>query len=232
MNCHEIKQYLERYLEGELTDAQQQELREHLKCCDACRQEFETSRKLEVVLKDAFLYPEANEQAADEILTEIEAVSLRAPRRPFLTIGRVAAGVIILIGLTVSFYAGRLSVRGAAVQAAATEYQIVELEGTVLVHHPESDTWQPLNRDSVIYAEDQFLSIPGSRVRFQAAADSYIDLYENSMLVLDITEDRTDLRLIHGSLDADLASPHGPFFVTTPHGRAEALGTEFTVTVE
>jgi ferric-dicitrate binding protein FerR (iron transport regulator) len=43
--------------------------------------------------------------------------------------------------------------------------------------------------------------------------------------------DNTEFSLEHGECTASLQSPHVPFFVRTPHGRVEALGTEFTVTV-
>jgi hypothetical protein len=43
---------------------------------------------------------------------------------------------------------------------------------------------------------------------------------------------KTQFHLEHGKLAAALESPHPPFFVSTPHGRVEALGTEFTVNVE
>ncbi|HUT46836.1 MAG TPA: FecR domain-containing protein [Sedimentisphaerales bacterium] len=50
-------------------------------------------------------------------------------------------------------------------------------------------------------------------------------------LVLKLYNDETQFFLEHGECTASLESPHGPFFISTPNGRVEALGTEFTVTV-
>jgi ferric-dicitrate binding protein FerR (iron transport regulator) len=53
------------------------------------------------------------------------------------------------------------------------------------------------------------------------------------MLVLELFNGETQFFLEHGECTASLNSPHhGPFFISTPHGQVEALGTEFTVTVE
>ena len=52
------------------------------------------------------------------------------------------------------------------------------------------------------------------------------------MLVLKSYNGQTQFFLQHGECTAALESPHGRFFIETPHVRVEALGTEFTVTVE
>jgi ferric-dicitrate binding protein FerR (iron transport regulator) len=52
------------------------------------------------------------------------------------------------------------------------------------------------------------------------------------MLALTSYNGQTQFFLEHGECTANLEGPHGPFFISTPHGRVEALGTEFTVTVE
>jgi ferric-dicitrate binding protein FerR (iron transport regulator) len=61
---------------------------------------------------------------------------------------------------------------------------------------------------------------------------STIELNQNSMLVLKLYNGETQFFLEYGRCTAALESPHPPFFIRTPHGRVEALGTEFTVTVE
>jgi ferric-dicitrate binding protein FerR (iron transport regulator) len=62
--------------------------------------------------------------------------------------------------------------------------------------------------------------------------NSTIEVNPNSMLALVACGDKTELSREQGECTANLQSPHGPFFVRAPHGRVEALGTEFTVTVE
>jgi ferric-dicitrate binding protein FerR (iron transport regulator) len=61
---------------------------------------------------------------------------------------------------------------------------------------------------------------------------STIRLGQNSMLALTSYNGKTQFFLEHGECTASLESPHRPFFIRTPHGRVEALGTEFTVSVE
>jgi ferric-dicitrate binding protein FerR (iron transport regulator) len=102
----------------------------------------------------------------------------------------------------------------------------------VLVRHPGAKTWLPLATDSVMYVGDELVSAPNAKATFVVGENSTITLSENSMLVLKTVGETTELYLASGCLDAALESPHGPFFVTTPHGRAEALGTEFTVHVQ
>jgi ferric-dicitrate binding protein FerR (iron transport regulator) len=52
--------------------------------------------------------------------------------------------------------------------------------------------------------------------------------------VLSIThhDGRVEFELTHGTMRAVLREGHPPFFVRTPQGRLEALGTDFTVSVE
>jgi ferric-dicitrate binding protein FerR (iron transport regulator) len=61
---------------------------------------------------------------------------------------------------------------------------------------------------------------------------SKVELDQNSTLVLKSFNGETQFHLQHGQCRAALESPHPPFVVSTPHGRVEALGTEFTVKVE
>ena len=232
MNCQEITKLIEAYLEGDLDSRQKQDLHTHLEACPSCRKEFENFRKLETVLQEAFTFQQADQQAADSVMTQIPEQPAPVATRPIYSVGKIAAGLFLAAGLAIGFYAGRQSAQKPFLQAPATSYQVSQLEGTVLVRHPDSDIWMPLRADSKIYAGDQFLSTPDGRVRFEAGAGSFVELSENSMLVFNHIADQTDLQLVHGTLDASLKSPHEPFFVTTPHGRAEALGTEFSVTVE
>lgn len=230
MNCQEMNKRIEAYLEGSLDDGDRQELENHLETCPTCRQEFEDGRKLETVIREAFTFSCEASLATEAVLSKTTTVTPRPAVR--FEFGKIAAGLLLLAGLAIGFYAGRQSAKEPAITAAATAYRISELEGTVLVRHPNATAWRPLTAEAAIYTGDELLSLPGGRARLEVAADSFVELFENSMLVVEVTGDRTDLRLVRGRLDADLDSPHGPFFVTTPHGRAEALGTEFTVTVE
>ena len=231
--CEKQKKIIESYIEGELNDAAKMQLEEHVKDCSGCREEYTKAQTLALVLDESFHPESSDEQAADSVLASISQLPTRDKGAPkFLTFGRIAAGIIIAAGLILSFLAGRTSMLWKPDTLAQTAYAIQEFQGTVLVKHSNSDIWLPLTTDSTIYTGDQFLSTPDAQITLTTNNDSSIELKENSMLVLDITPDETNLHLLHGILDVDLASPHGPFFVTTPHGRAEALGTKFTVKVE
>ena len=62
--------------------------------------------------------------------------------------------------------------------------------------------------------------------------NSSVQLNQNSILTLKLYNGGTEFYLEQGELAAALESPHPRFVVSTPHGRVEALGTEFTVSVE
>jgi len=111
--------------------------------------------------------------------------------------------------------------------------KVGRLEGTVLVKHEGSELWYPLSSDSEIYLGDTFHSVAKSALVLELLDNqSTLELNQNSMLVLKLYNGETQFHLEHGKLAAALESPHPPFFVSTPHGRVEALGTEFTVNVE
>ncbi len=231
--CEQYKNFIALYLEGELSDTQQAQLQQHTQICSACRGEYETAKSLAMIINDSFLPQQSDGQAAEAVLTAIKQTPARQKQSSrHWAMSKIAAGIMIAAALLIGFYAGRTSNQWQPDNLIQASYTIQHVEGTVLVKRSNSHVWQPLTIDSAIYSDDQFLSSPGSRVLFAIDEQSHIELKENSMLVLEITPDKTNLHLVHGTLDADLTSPHGPFFVTTPHGRAEALGTEFTVKVD
>lgn len=231
--CKKYQKLIELYVEGELNESDAILLQEHIKDCSDCREEYIGAQTLAVVINDSFQPQISDAQAADSVLASISQLPSIKTRSNFgLILAKIAAGFLLIAGLSLSFYAGRTSNQRKMNDLTQSSYSIKTLEGTVLVKHSNSKAWQPLAADSTIYIDDQFLSSPGSRVVFAIDEQSHIELKENSMLVLEISPDKTNLHLVHGTLDTDLASPHGPFFVTTPHGRAEALGTEFTVKVD
>ena len=102
----------------------------------------------------------------------------------------------------------------------------------VLVRHDGSDSWQPLQSGAVVYRGDMFHSVAKAEFVLDLGNNSTIKVNPNSMLVLVAYGGKTEFSLEHGECTASLQSPHGPFFIRTPQGRVEALGTEFTVTVE
>jgi len=146
----------------------------------------------------------------------------------------VAAGVLLAVGLLSGFGLGRLSGPGQTVSAVTTQVSIraSDVQGMVLVRHEGSGLWQALEAGSSIHLGDTFHAAANSACILKLDDESTLELNQNSMLVLKSYNGETQFYLEHGELTAALESPHPPFFISTPHGRVEALGTEFTVTVE
>jgi hypothetical protein len=231
MNCKSYQIILDAYIDATVTPQQIQQLEAHIQSCESCRREYETHRKMKMVLSECLMMSEPSEQTIQSIMTNAAGREVASGS----TIGffwKIAAVILLIAAVGLGFTAGRFLPSTPSIKAVRTAYQIKSLEGTVLVRHPGSNLWQPITKDTAIYIGDEFLSTPKANVIFTVAKNSTITLNQNSMLVLKTTGDNTELYLANGALDADLESPHGPFFVTTPHGRAEALGTEFTINVE
>jgi len=143
----------------------------------------------------------------------------------------IAAGILLAIGLLLGFAIGRADKPAQIPLTAQVPISAGMIEGTVLVRHEGSDVWQILDADSNIYLGDTFHSTAMSACVLKLDEKSTLELNQNSMLVLKLYNGETQFFLEHGECTASLQSPHGPFFISTPHGRVEALGTEFTVKV-
>jgi ferric-dicitrate binding protein FerR (iron transport regulator) len=146
----------------------------------------------------------------------------------------IAAGILLAIGVTLGFGLGTagFGTLGNFKLAAEVPLRVLDIEGTVLVKHTGSDMWQTLETISTVRLGDTFHSTARSGFVLGLDKESTIEVNQNSMLVLKSYNGQTQFYLEHGECTAALESPHGPFFIETPHGRVEALGTEFTVTVE
>jgi ferric-dicitrate binding protein FerR (iron transport regulator) len=240
-NCNEYKDLFEKYLDGTIRDRQLAELKTHTDTCQRCREEFDRCVHLQQVIRQAFSPRMAADHARVSLLARLPVgpnqqvrpaqygVAWLAGRRT-----AIAAGILLAIGLLLGFTFGRMSsVKPASAPLPAqVPMQVANLEGTVLVRHKGSDVWQMLEAGSKIYLGDTFHSAAKSGFVLQLHDESTINVNQNSMLVLKSYNGETQFYLEHGELTAALESPHSPFFISTPHGRVEALGTEFTVTVE
>ena len=240
MNCEKYKSAIEEYLDGTISSEKLAELENHTKRCKTCRGRFGRFVLMKDVIKDAFSARTPAEQAGTSLVARLSA----GPAVPFnpvgngpvLSLGRqaaVAAGVVLGIGLFLGFVLGRAGTGRpvAAPPTAQVPIRVDDLEGTVLVKRKGGETWQALKVGSNIHLGDTFHSAAKSACVLRLDATSTLELNQNSMLVLNMYNGGTEFHLEQGELAADLASPHAPFFVSTPHGRVEALGTEFTVRV-
>lgn len=235
MNCKKYQILIEKYISSEIKDTELAELKAHTQKCASCCNRFEQVDKIESTIKDALSSATTIEQASDSILSKLRA--RRVARAPIVLFSKqmaVAASIFLAVGLLSGFgLAGFISAERIAVPPAEkVPMKVAQLEGIVLVRHQDSDLWRQLQPGSNIYLGDTFHSTAESTFVLELEDKSTLELNQNSMLVLKLYNGGTQFHLEHGKLAAALESPHPPFFVSTPHGRVEALGTEFTVTVE
>lgn len=237
MDCEKYKKLIEQYVEGAISDEQIAELKSHAETCEQCREEFEQCTTLEDAVREAFSSRMSAEEGRASVLVRLSAepdiATRRAPYNFGWLAGRrasIAAGILLAIGLTLGFYMGKASTDKPT--GAKVPMRVTGLDGTVLVKHEGFDRWQALENDSDIYLGDTFHSATKSGFVLEMEDKSRIEVNQNSMLVLKLYNGETQFFLEYGRCTAALESPHPPFFIGTPHGRVEALGTEFTVTVE
>ena len=238
MTCEKYKKLIEKYVEGTISDGQITELKTHTQTCESCRKEFERCVLIHDVFRQAFSSPTAAERAGASLADRLSAEpNLRLPRArfgtAFFTGGRavIAACVLLAVGLLLGFAVGRVGKPSITPLTGQVPISVGGIEGTVLVRHEGSDVWQTLKAGSDVYLGDTFHSTTKSTCILKLQDESTLELNQNSMLVLRSYNGETQFNLEHGQLSAALASPHPPFFIGTPHGRVEALGTEFTVKV-
>ena len=241
IGCDTCRDLVKKYLDGIIDETQLAELKAHAEACESCRAEFDRCALLQDLVKQAFVSQTDAEQAKERLLVRLAEEPSRRVRPirygPAWLASRpaaVAATILLVMGLAIGFALGRAgSVKPAgAPLAACVPLRVTELTGTVLVRHEGADVWRILQNNSDIYLGDTFHSTAKSGFVLELEDESTIEVNQNSMLVLRLYNGETQFFLEHGECTAALESPHGPFFIYTPNGRAQALGTEFTVTVE
>ncbi|MCP4258663.1 MAG: hypothetical protein GY774_14350 [Planctomycetes bacterium] len=235
MSCEKYTELIDKYLNAEIKDTELDQLRDHISQCVSCRKKFEHLGKVEEIIKSSFSSVTTAEQASDSILSKLPATKPDLGQTLlFNKYLAIAASVILGIGFLSGFVLAKFNTDKPIVAPTAKKVpmKVARLEGTVLVKHENSDHWLPLSSSSDIYRGDTFHSAPKSALVLEVGNKSTLELNQNSMLVLRLHNGGTRFHLEHGKLAAALQSPHPPFFVSTPHGQVEALGTEFTVNVE
>ena len=240
MSCEKYKSVIEEYLDGTISAEKLAELENHTQTCESCRAEFNRCVLMQDVIKDALSSRTPAKRAGTSVVARLSAEPPRAVNPvgsgAVASWGRqaaVAAGIVLAIGLFLGFVLGRAGTGTPAAPALKkpVSISVEDLEGTVLVKHEGRDVWQALKTGSKIHLGDTFHAAAKSSCVLRLGPKSTLELNQNSMLVLEVYNGETEFLLEHGELAADLESPHGRFFISTPHGRVEALGTEFTVKV-
>jgi predicted anti-sigma-YlaC factor YlaD len=237
MTCHIAKDLIERFVDGTIDAGELEKLKTHTQTCEACRQEFHRCSLMQEVVEQALSPRTSAAQARTQIVDRLSVERLPAPipiRAGWMR-ASLAAGILVAVGLSAGFVLGRLNPAKPRDPLSGTpvSIRVSGIEGTVLVRHKGSDVWQNLSGSSGVYLGDTFHSAAGSGfVLTLEDHKSTIRVSPNSMLALTSYDGETQFFLERGGCKAALESPHGPFFIRTPHGRVEALGTEFTVTVD
>jgi hypothetical protein len=234
MNCKKYTELIEKYLSAEIKEAELEQLKEHIGQCESCRKKYEQLGMLEKIVKKAFTSATIAEQASETILSKLPANRPSSARIiSFNKWSAIAASVLLGISFLCGFIVARFDDKRIEIPTTAkVPMKVTQLEGTVLVKHENSELWQSLSTETDIYVGDTFHSAAKSSLILELDKDSTLELNQNSMLVLKLYNGGMQFHLEHGKLAAALESPHPPFFVSTPHGQVEALGTEFTVKVE
>ena len=237
-NCDEFKNLIEKYLDGMISENEWSELQKHTEACSSCHTEFIQCTFMEDAVKQAFSPDTSAEEAGATVVAKLltEPGDKPLPHRPIVLFAgmraAVAAGLLFVTGMFLGFALDRSSEPSTVPLRAEVPIDVNNIEGTVLVRHEGTDVWQPLEIDSKVRLGDTFHSAAKSTCVLKLGDQSTLGLKQNSMLVLETYNGETHFRLEHGELDAALESPHPPFYISTPNGRVEALGTEFTVIVE
>ena len=234
ISCETAKELIDKALDGTIETSERAELEAHTQTCQACREELQRLELMQEVIGDAFSSQTEAAQAQARIMAQLSDQTrpsiYRAVRRPaYWARTAVAAGIMLVAGLALGIVIER---RPQRLDLVEVPMHIGHLEGAVLVRHDGSDFWQPLQSGAVVYRGDTFHSMAKAQFVLELENNSTIQVNPNSMMTLVSYGDKTEFSLEQGECTANLQSPHGPFFVRTPHGRMEALGTEFTVTVE
>ncbi|KPL21759.1 MAG: hypothetical protein AMJ75_09390 [Phycisphaerae bacterium SM1_79] len=239
MSCEKYKNIIQKYLDGTTDDSQLAELKTHTETCRHCREQFDRCVLMAEAIKHAFSSRTTAERARASLVARLSAEPSAHPRpvrygSTFLAGRRtaIAASILLAVGLFLGFALDRGLVRRAGEPLTRqVPICVADAEGTVLVRHQGSDAWQVLEAGSNVHLGDRFHSAAKSAFVLEMKDKSTIEVNQNSMLVLELYNGETQFFLEHGECTASLGSPHGPFFISTPHGRVEALGTEFTVKV-
>lgn len=247
MICPEYRDLMQAFLEGAIDAEQRQRLDEHARECNACREEYERIQLAETALRSSL----APWTSATQAVRMIEAAIARRPELPsreherpswwsWRSPAAAAAAIALAVGLLTGYGVSRLHGPAGSLETAvsmperspALPIRIAELKGRILVKRSEASIWQELSIASAVRTGDVLQASPGSRLELAFEDGSNLQLAANSQLSFDRFDGGTQLELAVGTMKASLNSPHPPFVVVTPSGRLEALGTEFTVTVE
>jgi len=231
MTCEAYKTIFNKYMEGILEQQALEDLQQHVKTCSKCRAEQREFYRMEDILKDSMNPSDSCKQKISQAIRNIniqpqKQVRSRTEWASFLRYG-AAAAVFLVIGL----YIGSRQSPNPISKQKPLNITVSQLQGDVLVRHVWDDNWKKMAPEESIYKGDAFLSLHQASFILSLAKNNTVSLNENSSLNLLEHNGQTEFGITYGTVKAKLDGPHEPFFISTPQGRFEGLGTEFIVRV-
>ncbi len=239
VNCKYYQNLISKYLDGIIEPGELETLQLHLGECLSCQQEFRDIKRVQELIRDSYRLASQASNTKDKVLSAIEA----NPANKKKTVFRihpwfaypVAACLLLVLGAWAGFYLGQnrtlLPHAGTGTEEPAA-IEIRQLEGMVLVKHQDANIWQELQPQTKIFRGDRLETMGKSRLALVLDDGSAVEMDHSSSLTLHSYNGMIEFGLQYGSVKAVLDSPHEPFFISTPQGRIEALGTEFVVIVK
>lgn len=241
MNCQDYQRSIADLLAGTIGAADQDRLLRHADACNRCRQVLLEYQQADATLKQAFCAPSSPAEAREAVLARLAQVpaasqgSARSPAAsalPFAIRWAIAASILLAVGLLGGFAIGRARLAAASPTARAIPLQVAAVQGTVLVKHTGMNQWEELTPSAQILLGDMFHTAGKAGATLTLWDKSSIELKANTTLSADAFNGEVQFTLRSGTIKADLESEHSPFFIRTPQGRLQALGTEFVVSVD
>lgn len=218
-------------MEGVLDSQAREELEQHIPTCPACTAALKDFSYMQEIVSDSMNPATTGPQAVSKAIGDMKLPVSKAisPIRWWIPILRysTAAAIFLVVGL----FLGSLGPTAPQADRTPLAIAVAQLQGDVLVKHAWENRWKKITAEEPIYQGDAFRSLHQASLVLSLDPNSTVVLNENSSLDLLEFNGQTEFEITYGTVKATLEGPHDPFFISTPQGRFEALGTEFIVRV-
>lgn len=235
MRCYDLDEYLSDYLEDALSLEKTEELLAHLEKCDACRAEFQAYKTQDERLNRYYKRELGKLNIEGNPLLETEPQetnsSPTAPRRRVRFWVQAIAAILIL-GLGIGVY--RIYREGVP-RGHHELAEIQAVQGRVQLLLPLNETnkgesLQTLKIGSSILQSQRIKVANGAYAALKLNDGNILEARSGTQLSLHDFPSRLEVALNGGQVWAHLDRPPlKPFVVTTPHLKATAVGTVFSV---
>lgn len=139
---------------------------------------------------------------------------------------RWATGWALALGVAVACSSERVA-EPSVPAVAAPKAHLRELKGSVKVKRAAGDDWVDATNDMALFENDKVKTAPGASALVAFASGSQISLDQEALIGIAETrprpgQDRTDVTVLHGRIDAELPDPNQSLSVTTPSATVRA----------